>query len=502
MLPALGWFSDFHFNDWYLVTFSLSLIMSFRHLSLILLHLVNISSSNLTVPNLASLFKQKLQNYQSEHNGNIVFMVDAYSTQEVVSKILHNYTRIRNFHNNPPRFFSATIMCDLLSKSVNATLISLTEYAAVLDTEKEILVEYPLVFAFTVISRLQNIYTKAISEKVDPPSIQICLTSAFNFVHCSNTRKAYYQSMSTIITMVKVADKWTWIFLIISVLSVSILIKRDTSAYLCTTIAVLITSGTSGDLRSKSVPFLIWTYACIVLTTYYLGDQTSEVISPPAESRISTFQELLQNKLSLVYSDMGLLRDAKLRVASSAETRNESGNVGVELLQLLDKARVATSENQFVNDIALEEGTASVLFWSIAMKYANLGNKVIDDQKIRNRRCYVGKELRFTSNPYFVFTGRDKQRLSTAYLNIFQAGFFQLWYKEWIGLGVARRVQDRCKYISPTRMMENRAQFRSLGMDEKFQDVVWLLLICLAFSAIVMASEIAYNINKLNYFLF
>lgn len=50
------------------------------------------------------------------------------------------------------------------------------------------------------------------------------------------------------------------------------------------------------------------------------------------------------------------------------------------MLQLLDKAEVAQSEEEFLKDFTFKDGTSLVAFWSLAMKHANQGSKLISDE--------------------------------------------------------------------------------------------------------------------------
>lgn len=91
----------------------------------------------------------------------------------------------------------------------------------------------------------------------------------------------------------------------------------------------------------------------------------------------------------------------------------------------------------------------------------------------------------------FCAYGSYKEKLAKLYLRFVKAGLFLRWYKEFVGMGMARRVQDRAGMISPTHMIEVRDHSRSLHLDGKFLDVILLWSLFLGCSSLVFLVEMA-----------
>lgn len=127
----------------------------------------------------------------------------------------------------------------------------------------------------------------------------------------------------------------------------------------------------------------------------------TRVIHPPEPIRISTFKQLLQrdSNITLVTIPSTHLSTSSHVQTNSPETRNQSKNLGLNLLRSLETPIVAPSEKQFLNDLISTDGVTTVV---LAMNHVNLGNNIISKQNIINGQCYVGKELRFFPCSFFV----------------------------------------------------------------------------------------------------
>lgn len=415
----------------------------------------------------------------------VLLMLHKFSDQASINKITKNYSRIRDYHNDPPRYILTIQICNLVAEAINATRVSLTNYN-ITSYEENHLGKYPVITAYLLVKEMKLEYTKAKLGNLTSPLAQLFRPIGYNFAYCSITRKVDYNSMSLFLKIIGIADLVTWICIFVSVLGTAFIMKKgehgtSKRSIILTIISALITPGISGNIRStKCVPLVLWMFACIVLSTYYTGDLTSEVIKPREDARISKFAEFLRNNFSLLYNQKRFLVANKQLVANAPETRNETGNLGQKLLQLLGKPQISKSQEQFLQDFTFKDGAAAIQEWSTIITFASEGNQLIRMRKVQKRRCFVGEDIRFYSNYYFVFNGRLKQKTTKAFLFIVEAGIFQIWENEFVGLGVASRVQDRNRFVSPTRLQEDKQSVKYLEKDDKFLDLVWLWMIGLA----------------------
>lgn len=438
---------------------------------------------------------EKLEHIRREKQVDEILLIDhLHTTQALISKVLRKYSRLRDFHHDPPLFMLSAQLCNLIAYKINSTLVSLVDLN-ISESEVESTDKYSIATTNIADARMAQMYTERLSRNQSRPSITIYFPIALNFAYCSEIHKSDQRFFAFLTTLVQKIGKKVWICTITSILLISSILKKSGNEnYILITICVLITPGVCGR-RFKCIPFLIWMLCCIVLTTYYLGDLTSEVISPTPEARISTFNELLEQNFSFLFDSVDRPNRVKSFVASSPETRNRTGipNLGMQTLDLIRNAKVVPSKRQFIENLANSQSSAAIDNWIVATSHANRGNDFIREFELQKHRCYIGNELRFHYNFIFAFTGKDPEKLSNIFGTIVEAGFADIWSKEYIGVGVARRVQDRLRCISPTRILGDKEPAMPLTLEEKFLDLIWLWLIGLFLSALVLLSEICSN---------
>lgn len=228
-----------------------------------------------------------------------------------------------------------------------------------------------------------------------------------------------------------------------SILGTALILKsRGEKDYLFATIFVLIQPINLSSF--KSLQFQIWMLGCTILSTYYLGDLSSEMISPTQEMHLTTFDELIENNYSLLYNSQLYKRRVWENVASSPEFWNHTGNLGAKILTLLDTAKVTKSEKDFLGSFVIADKTALVANWMVAMGFAQKGNHFIDKHGAEQERgCYVGKELRLHTNFWYSLSGRHKERMGRKFRHMFEAGFLHVWLEASKAVTVVSRVQDR-----------------------------------------------------------
>lgn len=152
----------------------------------------------------------------------IVILHAEYMAPSVIKKTIKNYIRIRDNHNNPAIYSFIIVICDLIAKSINATLISFVDFPDG-NLPAERLEEVPRVFAYIEVGGLQKMYLLAARKELSRPLAHACIASSLNFAHFSPVLYANHQSLSMFLTFGKIVDEWTWICLAFSILMVSLL---------------------------------------------------------------------------------------------------------------------------------------------------------------------------------------------------------------------------------------------------------------------------------------
>lgn len=414
---------------------------------------------------------------------NFHFLIDHPAIYEsMLTKILQNYTKLRDFHNDPPDFGMGVHLCNLLATRFNASLVPISDFKA--NSSKNNIKIYP----FSFIDKVATAFHNQSSKNLILPSVFEVEPISYNFVYCSTIKKVEHEKFSLLTSLLSPADTTTWICLFVAIALVTFLVQREDKHAdgwytLITTISVLISPGMSGEIRSKSFLFLAWMCGCLVFITYYSGDLTSLVICPVPEMRVATFEQLVKNNFTLIYQNPGMSRIVRARVAKSREN-----SVKQDLLKLFDNREVVKGDMNFYDKFISGRKEASILPWMIATYRANKGNNLIQQRKIKKRRCYIGQEARFVSKRYFLFAEIDKLGVLVGqyFGRIVEAGFLDLWWREDLGVATSRRVQSRAKVISPTRLEHVKVEApEPLELAGNVMDVIYLWMIGLIGSSVV-----------------
>lgn len=440
--------------------------------------------------NISYLLAEKLQSHRKTSFINDLLLFHyPFTNQSTLSRFLETYSRPRDFHSNPPPLLILAIqLSNLISQFVNSTLVSATDLNAS-PHGSEGIAGYPTISAFLVNSQVFNMYDEE-RASANPRRIPVSLflSSGLNFAYCSRRRKLDHTAITVLKLLLGKADIWVGICLVVSILGIALILKNDgIEAYYFVTILAIISPITCKS--SKSTLFQIWMLGCIVVSTCYLGDLAGEMISPTRDTQMTTFEELLERNYSLMYDSPRLKNRVREYVASSPETRNNSGNFGMKIMNLVNAAVATKTKEEFMDTFVREESSAYISNWMGTMLVVHGGNTMILERGLQSRRCYLGKDLRLYINFWFAFTGSDKEKLSRCFRHIVEAGYVVLWEKEMIGSNVVQRVQDRSRFKGPTSIVQDKEEPRPLRMVGKFQNVIYLWLSCLSGCILALAAE-------------
>lgn len=432
--------------------------------------------------------KSTLEFYKVTEKTREILLIDnqGYTTQTLITKLQTNYSRLRDFHNDPPFFMISVQLCVILAKTINASLVSLQDLS--MTSSKAEVSGFPTVTTFSTIAQVIELQMEQAQKNLGRSPVHMIQSFAHNFVYCADKKQEEHDMFSFLKTLMFSANYNVRISLIISVLLIMLLIKaarnsNDFGTAALVTISALTSSGLTGAFKNKSFIFMLWMLCSNVLSTYYLGDTTSHIISPMPEVTMTKFEELVQHNYSLIYEFPARQETVEKYVKLSTKVGNKTlvAKFSGELLRMVETAQVAKSEKEFFSKLVFSKKAASIVPWFVAINLANKGNEFLTSRGMAPQtgrcRCHIGNELRFQNNFFFLFRGRHMSKLAACFEQILETGFVQVWWKELVAIGISMRVQERSRFISPTHLREIREPPRALKLDAKILSLMWLWII-------------------------
>lgn len=107
--------------------------------------------------------------------------------------------------------------------------------------------------------------------------------------------------------------------------------------------------------------------------------------------------------------------------------------------KLLPSVKLATSAETMAQSIVTNK-YAGVTSWVEAIYIRNLAEKYISREKIP-KKCYIGKKFFLQQNPFCILTPPNVKQLTARTRSMIEAGLYELWQQEFIGLATSPRVQ-------------------------------------------------------------
>lgn len=243
--------------------------------------------------------------------------------------------------------------------------------------------------------------------------------------------------------------------------------------------------------REKSFLFMVWIFCSIIIHTFYVGLISSLLVKVPENDVMKNLTSLYQNNYKLVYTDEGKLDFVK-SLATSAKF--------IPLTKMLNAARILPEPFLF-EALAFEPNVAVVYLWTYAFNVAAAAKSLIlrrdiVDSTFRYRECYVGKELWDDDRQSFIGVIPSNSGLVyEALQRLMAAGIYRYWFSEYEGLAISKRVQDRVKFISPTKIQLEEKMVRGvsvvppLKLSGKIRTIFGLWSVCIGVCIILMFLE-------------
>lgn len=122
--------------------------------------------------------------------------------------------------------------------------------------------------------------------------------------------------------------------------------------------------------------------------------------------------------------------------------------------------------------------------------YQYVKQKELSDPGIITKHCYLGKQLIHGGEWYHIITSPMQRRIRDLAVYLQEGGFIVYWHNEMNSLGSSKRVQDRSKVISPTKIKYDFEQnLDNIQIEGRILTVFFLWGVCVAISIVVFIIE-------------
>lgn len=438
---------------------------------------------------LSKCFDQARSNLISSSTRRFIFFEYFHLDQIYIDRILRNFSKLRDFHNDPPYLGPLVQLVQFVASAINATILSSRSVKKGCNPE--------------VIWHIPKFYSAFGSQLIDafvglnkPLLIQVD-SNFFNFNFCQRQGKDASNNISPLEIFRSTAESKVWLCLGASLILTTYLVRlqvgKNNSSVLLATLSALLSVGVTGDSRLLRRSWLItlWAGVSLIFVTFYSGSLTSVVMSPTKENRMSKLIHLVQNNYSLLMFNP--TTTSILKGLTRQNTFQENAKI---VKNLLPSTRMERNEEDFFKAFVSKRSRFAFLgFWQDSILIVHRAEEYMTKNKIFRRRCYIGEELVLPQTRFIVITPSVSKRLSRILTVLLEAGYFFLWMDELSGIAVSTRVQGRSKMISPTKLFEEKEQPNALELTEgKVRNIFFLWLFCSFFSIIIFITEVGLQI--------
>lgn len=414
-----------------------------------------------------------------------------------LSVVIQNYSRLRDYCRTsslaPPLIweivhYPMVIVVNTIAEGTNATLVSPTDIS-INESLPQIHVASSA-FWMDLYDYKNDSYN--FTDKL-PTGVRIAkvMAPSWSFVYCDVTIKEKI-SLWDFTLFTTPFDWWTWLVVVTAYLFV-VPLTGNISRVLMPTLSATLSFGTTGP-PTKSIIFFIWMVTCMLLTNLYSGEITSTIMVPPKDRVMTEFSELLDNNYtSLLPAASSVIlsnQDFSLSPFQSfmAKSNSPTGRTLRSLLEkvvILDVIKIPETIMSDDRDLAVIGPWPGIheIFWTTKYIASKHNLKV-------ERKCHVGKEMAHMSERFFVFLPPENSMLVRAFRVLQESGIFQRWDDEGTGLMHSLRVQERVRFKSPTKILEDGPLPKSPGLEGKMVTLFLLWGVCITTSIVGFCLEV------------
>lgn len=227
-------------------------------------------------------------------------------------------------------------------------------------------------------------------------------------------------------------------------------------------LVMLIDKGLRNSFQYKrSVLQIVVIIMCIFTGNYYLANVTSFLVRPVKINVMTTISELVDHNYFLIFAHLTIKTSLNASVSYVRETRQNMGlNSPKELdmlsvlLQKQTKVFAYGTSFKFGKALAFHENAAVVDLWNIVISVVNYANVALSiSKKKTSKSCYIGKHIINIGETYQMYSTLNGIQLGRIAKMLLSTGIYEHWYKEFNGMQIANRVQDRAKVKSRTKII-------------------------------------------------
>lgn len=387
---------------------------------------------------------------------NILLLELLYYDQAFLENVQKVFPQLRDFHHSPPSMAPLIHIALILAETLNSTLISTQEFPEHTRSEDKFMQKHPWIFPYLhdfdeYNSTIGFIYHK--SHEIIPDQFATFVrveTHLYNFVYCSTidstSRKRGHTKQTLITSFFSAADLSTWLCLLSSLLSVSIISsispKQIQTPAVLLTLSALITTGLSNIRKDSNVGnsglFVLWTYACLLFSFFYSGSITSQLVKPSQDQGLTLISQLENLNYTIIYPEPRVLDMYRGTVSGNIEAIKNRSTPLLKQLEALDRLLnspnlVVTGGKEFTPKLATgSEKYATFSAANVAKQTAITAQNFLRINKNiqLRRRCRLGKPVEnMVSGLFFGFAPPNSDKLARNLNLLMATGIGRMWIK-------------------------------------------------------------------------
>lgn len=410
--------------------------------------------------------------------------------------IRKKYTKFRDFYRVGENWtrdnwnllqFPEIIFLSTVASFANATLVSPAELPSSGNHQVYPEIQMQSSAEFWGEMKIYKNDSYNLTQKI-PPGVYLILIDIedINFVYCDVSKKEKNSAWEFRI-LLDPFDTPTWGLLTTSFLFV-IPLSGKVTKIIMPMIAATLSVGIKAPIWKPKI-FLVWVAASMFLSNFYSGEITSKVMVPPKDEVMTHFRHLEEHNYTLIFPDY--LRDS-MPSFKSHYARSVSANAKI-LIRLVQKAIIVSENNIYFSLACDKRKLVIVALWPAAqsIRWRHEMRIPCPNQvwSTRARKCHIGQELVQLGEGFLIFFPPSNKKLVEGTVRLIESGIHERWIQEKQGLVHSRRVQDRVRVKSPTKILETR-NIQPQSLEGKMLTMIFLWGVCSFISLVTFCLEV------------
>lgn len=412
-------------------------------------------------------------------------------TQPWIHIILQEYSQLRNLDKRIPGPIMVTIIhvANIVASAANTTLAPINGLDFLSKNVDNQPMIYPSVYQRSLLSLWNNHRSEEPKERLTPFRLS---SNYFNFVYCGQPQ-VEWENFSKVAD--GTADQKVWICLVISMITISAIVGRlhcKKNMVTMETLSTLLTPGFSGSIKNVkgSALFTMWALCALIIVTYFTGSFTSHMIKPSPDNRMTKMIHLTERNYTLLFYNRVRFHFFKRLVAEESEAYPN-------LMRLANHAVFVPKVDKFIEMMTSGKRVAAFGTWITALQTISRLRKFILHKEIKDKKCFVGKELAFPQNMYCAFTPPGSELLLKILIRVEEAGFPLIWRK--MTHAIVITDLSATDSVNPILQDEERSEGSSLPLHGKVGRIFRMWCYCLGNCFVVFSVEVFYA-NLIRFF--